>query len=194
MQQSIDSYTVWVGLPPSPQSTKDVPQGVRIHFFCFIRWNSNSCAMIISGSVFQQPSLNIAAWLPRSLTNISDDTLLEHCHLTYMTLLTLTYSRNDLKLFCLIMRNDLLLLLYGASGRFVERRLTNLSLYCIVFVLTSNELRMSVTIKFIALNPRSRSAVLQRVVCQGRRHGFESGGGQFFPPLFGQWGDKILLR
>ena len=41
---------------------------------------------------------------------------------------------------------------------------------------------------------------------QGRRHGFESGGTNsasevsrknFFdppPPLFGQWGDKILLR
>ena len=37
---------------------------------------------------------------------------------------------------------------------------------------------------------------------QGRRHGSESGGGQFReqknvfdPPLFGQWGgDKILLR
>jgi len=47
-----------------------------------------------------------------------------------MTLLTLTYSRNDLKLFCLIVRTDLLL--YGTPGRFVERRLTNLSLYCIV--------------------------------------------------------------
>ena len=40
---------------------------------------------------------------------------------------------------------------------------------------------------------------------QGRRHGFESGGGDNFasganknffldPPLFGQWGDKTLLR
>ena len=44
----------------------------------------------------------------------------------------LTYSRNDLKLFCLIVRTDLLLLLYGAPGRFVERRLTNLSLYLYV--------------------------------------------------------------
>ena len=36
------------------------------------------------------------------------------CHLTYMTLLTLTYSRNDLNLFCLIVRTDLLIwLLYG---------------------------------------------------------------------------------
>ena len=51
---------------------------------------------------------------------------------TYVTLLTLTHSRNDLKLFCLIVRTDLLLLLYGAPRRFVERRLTNLSLYCIV--------------------------------------------------------------
>ena len=56
------------------------------------------------------------------------------CHLTYMTLLTLTYSRNDLKLFCLIVRTDLLLL-YVAPGRFVERRLTNLSLYCICIYL-----------------------------------------------------------
>jgi len=54
------------------------------------------------------------------------------CHLTYMTLLTLTYSRYDLKLFCLIVRTDLLLLLYGTPRRFVEWRLTNLSLYCIV--------------------------------------------------------------
>jgi len=41
------------------------------------------------------------------------------CHLTYMTLLTLTHSINDLKLFCLIVRTDLLLLLYGAPKRFV---------------------------------------------------------------------------
>ena len=48
------------------------------------------------------------------------------CHLTYMTLLTLTYSRNDLKLFCLIVRTDLLLLLYGTPrfhlrGRHMSR-------------------------------------------------------------------------
>jgi len=36
-----------------------------------------------------------------------------------MTLLTLTYSRDDLKLFCLIVHTDLLLLLYGAPERFV---------------------------------------------------------------------------
>ena len=41
--------------------------------------------------------------------------------------LTLTYSRNDLKLFCLVVRTDLLLLLYGAPGWFVEQRLTYLS-------------------------------------------------------------------
>jgi len=31
---------------------------------------------------------------------------------------------------------------------------------------------------------------------QGRRHGFASGGDKkiLTPPLFGQWGDKILLR
>ena len=46
-----------------------------------------------------------------------------------MTLLTLTYLRNDLKLFYLIVRTVYDLLLYGAPGRFVERRLTNLSLY-----------------------------------------------------------------
>jgi len=57
------------------------------------------------------------------------------CHLTYMTLLILTYSRNDLKLFCLIVRTDLLLLLYGAPGWFVERRLTNLSLYLYLYLL-----------------------------------------------------------
>ena len=55
------------------------------------------------------------------------------CHLTYMTLLTLTYSRNHLKLFCLIVRTDLLLLLYGAPGRFMERRLTNPSLYLFLY-------------------------------------------------------------
>ena len=52
------------------------------------------------------------------------------CHLTYMTLLTLTHSRNDLKLFCLIVHTDIMLL-YGVPGRFVDWRLTNLSLYCI---------------------------------------------------------------
>jgi len=57
------------------------------------------------------------------------------CHLTYMTLLTLTHSRNDLKLFCLIVRTAYWLLLYGAPGRFVERRLTDLSLYCRPIVL-----------------------------------------------------------
>jgi len=32
-------------------------------------------------------------------------------------------------------------------------------------------------------------------VTQGRRHGFESGRDNFASgPLFGQWGDKILLR
>jgi len=36
----------------------------------------------------------------------------------------------------LIVRTDLLLLLYGAPGRFVEWRLTNLSLYCIVLYCT----------------------------------------------------------
>ena len=41
--------------------------------------------------------------------------------------LTLTYSRNDLKLFGLVVRTDLLLLLYGAPGRFAEQRLTYLS-------------------------------------------------------------------
>jgi len=42
---------------------------------------------------------------------------------------------NDLKLFCLVVHTDLLLLLYGAPpGRFVERRVTNLSLHCIVLV------------------------------------------------------------
>jgi len=55
------------------------------------------------------------------------------CHLTYVTLLTLAYSRNDLKPFCLIVRTDLLLLLYGAPGRFVERCLTNLSLYLYLY-------------------------------------------------------------
>jgi len=49
------------------------------------------------------------------------------------------YSRNDLKLFCLIVRTDLLLL-YGAPGRFVERRLTILSLYCIVLYKNSPDL------------------------------------------------------
>jgi len=71
-----------------------------------------------------------------SLTNVVSTTPVwppgTLCRLTYMTLLTLTYSRNDLKLFCLLMRTDLLLLLYGAPGWFVERRFTNLSLYCIV--------------------------------------------------------------
>ena len=73
-----------------------------------------------------------------SLANVVSTTLVRPpgtlCHLTYMTLLTLTHSRNDLKLFCLIVRTDLLLLLYGAPGRFVERRLTNLSLYLYLYL------------------------------------------------------------
>ena len=68
-----------------------------------------------------------------SLANVVSTTLVRPpgtlCRLTYMTLLTLTYSRNNLKLFCLIVCTDLLLLLYGAPGRFVEWHLTNLSLY-----------------------------------------------------------------
>ena len=42
-------------------------------------------------------------------------------NLTYMALLTLTHSINDLKLFCLIVRTDLLLLLYGAPPWTVRR-------------------------------------------------------------------------
>jgi len=50
------------------------------------------------------------------------------------SLLTLTHSRNDLKLCCLIVHTDLLLLLYGAPRRFVERHLTNLSLYLYLYL------------------------------------------------------------
>jgi len=50
------------------------------------------------------------------------------------SLLTLTYSRNDLKLCCLIVHTDLLLLLCGAPRRFVERHLTNLSLYLYLYL------------------------------------------------------------
>jgi len=71
-----------------------------------------------------------AAWntLPSDLHDITDTNVVSTtpvrppgtlCHLTYMTLLTLTHSRNDLKLFCLIVRTDLLSLLYGIPGRFV---------------------------------------------------------------------------
>ena len=56
------------------------------------------------------------------------------CHLTYMTLLTLTYLRNDLKLFCLIVRTDLLLLLYGAPPWTVRRAAPYKSLIVFVFV------------------------------------------------------------
>ena len=51
------------------------------------------------------------------------------CHLTYMTLLTLTHSRNDLKLFCLIVHTDLLLLLYGSWTAPYKSLIV---LYCIV--------------------------------------------------------------
>jgi len=51
-------------------------------------------------------------------------------NIIWLYALALTYSRNDLKLFCLIVRTDLLLFfLYGAPRRFVEWRLTNLPLY-----------------------------------------------------------------
>ena len=65
-------------------------------------------------------------------------------------------------------------------------------LYCLTFILTNNKRSEQVT-------------GMSMGSTQGRRHGFESGGGQFCerseqknffdPPLFGQWGgDKILLR
>ena len=38
------------------------------------------------------------------------------------------------------MRTDLLLLLYDAPGRFVERRLTNLSLYLYLYLYVDTEL------------------------------------------------------
>jgi len=88
------------------------------------RWNDSDCVTRLT-TYCREHAL--------SLVNVAFATPVRPpgilCHLTYMTLLTLTYSRNDLKLFCLIMRTDLLLLLYGTPGRFVERRLTNLSLY-----------------------------------------------------------------
>ena len=52
------------------------------------------------------------------------------CLLIYMTSQTQIHSRSGLKLFCLIVH--VLLLLYGAPGRFVQRRPTNRALYCIV--------------------------------------------------------------
>ena len=42
------------------------------------------------------------------------------CLLIHMTLQTQIHSRSGLKLFCLIVHTDLLLLLYGAPGRFVQ--------------------------------------------------------------------------
>ena len=76
-----------------------------------------------------------------SLANVVSTTLVRPpgtlCHLTYIT--SLTHARNDLKLFCLIVRTDLLLLLYGAPGQFIERRPTNLSFYCIVLYLLGVE-------------------------------------------------------
>jgi len=54
------------------------------------------------------------------------------CHL--MTLLTLTYSRNDLKLFCLIVRTGLLLLLYIRRSSTVCRAAPYKSLIVFVFV------------------------------------------------------------
>ena len=55
------------------------------------------------------------------------------CLLIYMTLQTQIHSRSGLKLFCLIVHTDVFLLLYGAPGRFVERRPTNRA-FLFVFV------------------------------------------------------------
>ena len=70
------------------------------------------------------PDFKVRPFLMLNISKMAADTAI-----VTMTLLTLTYLRNDLKLFYLIVRTVYDLLLYGAPGRFVERRLTNLSLY-----------------------------------------------------------------
>jgi len=112
-------HNIWVTMSPGslhPWTGTDSDRVTRRTTYC--REHAPSLANVVSTTPVRPPG-----------------TL---CHLTYMTLVTLTHSRNDLKLFCLIVRTDLLLLLYGAPGRFVERRLTNLSVsvYCIVLYCT----------------------------------------------------------
>ena len=68
-----------------------------------------------------------ASFLPRTRTRFGERGLLWSCFMIYMTLQTQIHSRSGLKLFCLIVRTDLLLLLYGAPGRCP----TNRALYCI---------------------------------------------------------------
>jgi len=89
---------------------------------------------------------------------------LEHCHLTYMIFPTLTYSRNDLKLFCLIVRTDFLLLLYGPPGRFVERHLTNLSLYLYLYLRVTEFEEICLQVKAEDGKWRSRRDMLRKIV------------------------------
>jgi len=114
-----------------PKQTDKQSQTANYHYgTLFIRehvqtQSLRSCDIYTYGRKHAPSSANVVSttpvWPPATL-----------CHLTYMTLLTVTYLRNDLQLFRLIVRTDLLLLLYGAPRRFAERRLTNLSLYCII--------------------------------------------------------------
>ena len=95
-------HNIWVTVSPRslhPRTGTDSDRVTRLTAYC--REHAPSLANVVSTTPVRPPG-----------------TL---CHLTYiiMTLLTLTCSRNDLKLFCLIVRTDLLSLLYGISGRFV---------------------------------------------------------------------------
>ena len=111
-------HNIWVTVSPRslhPGTGTDWDSVTRLTTYC--RSHAPSLANVVSTTPVRPPG-----------------TL---CSLTYRTLLTLTYSRNDLKLFCLIVRTDLLLLLYGAPGWFVEQRLTHLSLYLYLYLSTS---------------------------------------------------------
>jgi len=97
LQQKCDNATLIIFISTTTTTGTDSDRVTRLTTYC--REHAPSLANVVSTTLVRPPG-----------------TL---CHLTYMTLLTLTHSRNDLKLFCLIVCTDLLLLLYGAPGRFV---------------------------------------------------------------------------
>ena len=105
-------YNIWVTVSPRslhPGTGTDSDRVTRLTTYC--REHAPSLANVVSTTPVRPPG-----------------TL---CHLTYMTLLTLTYSRNDLKLFCLIVRTDLLLCprpIDGAGALSGDRRQSSVRL------------------------------------------------------------------
>jgi len=110
-------HNIWVTVSPRslhPGTGTDSDRVTRLTTYMYCREHALSLANVFSTTPVRPPG-----------------TL---CHLTYRTLLTLTHSRNDLKLFCLIVRTDLLLLLYIRRSWTVRRAAPYKSLIVFVFV------------------------------------------------------------